>query len=197
MRELSLQKPFVLRSTRVSKREQPRLRPRRPRTSGSLTPFETALRWTPQGERDLVIRTAGLRYGKPPNMPTARIGDPVRRREDLRLITGRGCFSDDVNLPRQVYAAMVRSPYAHARIVAIDSLGALSSPGVLAVLTGRDWRNDGLKPLPHQPYSFHPAERPLANRDGAPVFMPPHYPLTHDKARYSGEAVAIVIAESI
>jgi aerobic carbon-monoxide dehydrogenase large subunit len=130
-------------------------------------------------------------------MPTARIGDPVRRREDLRLITGRGCFSDDVNLPRQVYAAMVRSPYAHARIVAIDSLGALSSPGVLAVLTGRDWRNDGLKPLPHQPYSFHPAERPLANRDGAPVFMPPHYPLTHDKARYSGEAVAIVIAESI
>ena len=92
---------------------------------------------------------------------------------------------------------MVRSPHAHARIVAIDIQNALSSPGVLAVLTGRDWLADGLKPLPHQPYSFHPAERPLANRDGSPVFTPPHYPLTPDKARYVGEAIAMVIAESV
>src|SRR6476646_4748859 len=119
MRELSLQKPFVLRSARVSKREQPRLRP----PSTAYEWLAHALRDGPSlassGRTGLVIRTAGLRYGKHPNMPTARIGDPVRRREDLRLITGRGCFSDDVNLPRQVYAAMVRSPYAHARIVAI------------------------------------------------------------------------------
>src|ERR687885_741327 len=133
-------------------------------------------------------------------MPTtrnARIGEPVLRREDLRLITGQGCFSDDVNLPQQAYAAMVRSPHAHARIVEIDIQKALATPGVLAVLTGRDWLADGLKPLPHQPYSFHPAERPLKNRDGSPVFTPPHYPLTHDKARFVGEAIAMVIAESI
>jgi carbon-monoxide dehydrogenase large subunit len=128
---------------------------------------------------------------------STRIGDPVLRKEDLRLITGQGCFSDDVNLPGQVFAAVVRSPHAHARIVGIDVRNALSNPGVLAVLTGRDWLADGLKPLPHQPYSFHPAERPLTNKDGSPVFTPPHYPLTHDKARYLGEAVAIVIAESV
>ena len=92
---------------------------------------------------------------------------------------------------------MVRSPHAHARIVAIDIQNALSSPGVLAVLTGRDWLADGLKPLPHQPYSFHPAEMPLANSDGSPVFTPPHYPLAPDKARYVGEAIAMVIAESV
>ena len=133
-------------------------------------------------------------------MPTAlsaRIGDPVPRREDLRLITGKGCFSDDVNLPRQVFAAMVRSPHAHARIAAIDTQKALASPGVLAVLTGRDWLADELKPLPHKPFSFHPAEKPLVNRDGSPVFTPPHYPLTHDKARFVGEAIAMVVAESV
>src|SRR6185436_20933166 len=112
---------------------------------------------------------------------SARIGEPVLRKEDLRLITGTGSFSDDVNLPRQAFAAIVRSPHAHARIVAIDIRNALSSPDVLAVLTGRDWLDDGLKPLPHQPYSFHPAERPLANKDGSPVVLPPHYPLTPDK----------------
>jgi carbon-monoxide dehydrogenase large subunit len=128
---------------------------------------------------------------------SARIGEPVLRKEDLRLITGQGCFSDDVNLPGQVFAALIRSPHAHARIVDIDVRHALSSPGVLAVLTGRDWLSDGLKPLPHQPYSFHPAERPLANKDDSPVFTPPHYPLTHDKARYVGEAVAMVVAESV
>ena len=133
-------------------------------------------------------------------MPTprnARIGEPVPRREDLRLITGKGCFSDDVNLPQQFFAAMVRSPHAHARIVGIDIQKALASPGVLAVLTGRDWLADRLKPLPHQPYSFHPAERPLKNKNGSPVFMPLHYPLTHDKARFVGEAIAMVVAESI
>jgi carbon-monoxide dehydrogenase large subunit len=131
-----------------------------------------------------------------PTARSARIGEPVPRREDLRLITGKGSFSDDVNLPRQVFAAMVRSPHAHARIVSVNIQKALSSPGALVVLTGRDWIADGLKPLPHQPYSFHPAERPLKNRDGSPVFTPPHFPLTHDKARYVGEAIAIVVAES-
>ena len=94
----------------------------------------------------------------------------MRRKEDLRLITGKGCFSDDVNMPQQVFAVMVRSPHAHARIVSIDIQHALASPGVLAVLTGRDMLADGLKPLPHVPMSTHQAETPLVNRDGSPVF---------------------------
>ena len=63
---------------------------------------------------------------------SARIGEPLRRKEDFRLITGSGCFSDDVNLPQQVFAIMVRSPHAHARIVSIDVSAALASPGVFA-----------------------------------------------------------------
>lgn len=125
------------------------------------------------------------------------IGEPIRRKEDLRLITGKGCFSDDVNLPRQTYAVMVRSPHAHARILSIDIGKALAVPGVLAVLTGRDLLADGLKPIPHKPFSSHPADLPLANKDGSPVFTAPHYPLAPDKARHVGEAVAMVIAETV
>ncbi len=125
------------------------------------------------------------------------IGEPVRRKEDLRLITGKGCFSDDVNLPGQAFAVMVRSPHAHARILSIDIGKALAVPGVLAVLTGRDMLADGLKPVPHHPFSFHPADIRLVNKDGSPVFTAPHYPLAPDKARHVGEAVAMVIAETV
>jgi len=128
---------------------------------------------------------------------SARIGEPVRRKEDLRLITGKGCYSDDVNMPQQVYAVMVRSPHAHARIVSIDIRPALASPGVLAVLTGCDMLADGLKPIPHHPFSLHPAEIRLVNKDGSPIFAAPHYPLAHDKARYVGEAIAMVIAKTV
>src|ERR1700731_3274826 len=67
------------------------------------------------------------------------IGQPVRRREDLRLITGQGRYTDDLKLPGQAYAAMVRSPHAHAVLRAIDTTAAKAVPGVLAVLTGKDW----------------------------------------------------------
>ncbi len=66
----------------------------------------------------------------------AGIGDTVRRKEDSRLLTGRGCYSDDVNLPDQAYAAALRAPHAHALIRAIDVEAARAMPGVLAVLTG-------------------------------------------------------------
>jgi len=128
---------------------------------------------------------------------STRIGEPVRRKEDLRLITGKGCFSDDVNTPQQVFAVMVRSPHAHARIVSIDIRNALASPGVLVVLTGRDMLADGLKPLPHKPQSAHPAEPRLVNRDGFPGFDAPHYSLALDKVRHVGEAVAMVIAKTV
>ncbi len=74
------------------------------------------------------------------------IGKPLRRKEDLRLLTGNGRYSDDVSLPGQAYAAIVRSPHAHARIGSIDTAAARAMPGVLAVLTGADVLADGLKP---------------------------------------------------
>ena len=67
---------------------------------------------------------------------STRIGQPVRRREDMRLITGKGNYTDDFRLPNQAYAAMVRSPHAHAVIRSIDKAAALPMPGVIAVLTG-------------------------------------------------------------
>jgi carbon-monoxide dehydrogenase large subunit len=126
-----------------------------------------------------------------------KIGQPVRRREDLRLITGQGNFSDDMNLPGQVYAIVHRSPHAHARIKSIDTARAMQVPGVIAVLTGADLLADGLKPLPHVPLLAHPAEIIPVNTDGTPVFIAPHYPLATDKARYVGEAIAVVIAKTI
>jgi hypothetical protein len=86
------------------------------------------------------------------------IGAPLPRREDLRLVRGAGRYTADEKLPGQVYAAMVRSPYAHALIRAIAAEKALALPGVLAVLTGADCLADGLKPVPHKPWSPHPAE---------------------------------------
>ena len=125
------------------------------------------------------------------------IGQPVRRKEDLRLVVGKGNYSDDVSLPGQVYAIMVRSPHAHARIRSIDTSAAAAMPGVLAVFTGRDMLNDGIKPVPHKQWSYHPAEMPLQNRDNAPVFAAKHYALPFDRARFVGEAIAMVIAETV
>ncbi len=127
----------------------------------------------------------------------AGIGQPVRRVEDKRLITGQGRFSDDMNLPGQVHAVMLRSPHAHARLKSIDIKNAMAVPGILAVLTGKDLLSDGLKPIPHIPLLAHPAEIQPVNSDGTPMFTAPHYPLAIDKARYVGEAVAVVVARTI
>ncbi len=125
------------------------------------------------------------------------IGATVPRKEDLRLITGKGNFSDDERPEGTLHAVFVRSQHAHARIRGIYIEKALGVSGVVAVLTGRDILADGLKPIPHKPLSIHPAEPKLANRDGSPVFEAPHYPLATDRARSVGEAVAVVIATSI
>lgn len=124
-------------------------------------------------------------------------GKPVRRVEDERLLRGGGCYSDDFNVPGQVYACFVRSPHAHARIVAIDPAPALKVPGVVTVLTGADVAADGLKPIPHRPVPANPYEPPLRNRDGSPQFIAPHPPMpTDNRVRQVGEAVAMVIAET-
>jgi len=123
------------------------------------------------------------------------IGQPVRRKEDLRLVVGNGIYSDDVNLPGQVYAVMVRSPYAHARIGSIDIAAAKTIPGVIAVLTGRDFLADRKQPIPHKVWSQHPAE--LMLRERTKTFTAPHYPLAADKVRFVGEAVAMVVADTV
>jgi carbon-monoxide dehydrogenase large subunit len=125
------------------------------------------------------------------------IGQPVPRREDLRLVRGAGRYTADENLPDQVYAVMLRSPHAHARIRSIAKDKALASPGVLAVLTGADFVADGLHPIPHKVWSQHPAEIQLRSRHDTKVFTAPHYPLPTDKARFAGEAVVMVVGETV
>jgi aerobic carbon-monoxide dehydrogenase large subunit len=127
----------------------------------------------------------------------AGIGQAVRRKEDLRLLTGAGRYSDDVNMPGQVFAYMVRSPHAHARICAVETTRALALPGVIAVLTGKDVAADGLLPIPHSTPLASPPDILLMNRDGSPHPVTPHAPLPADRARFVGEAVAMVVAETV
>ena len=125
------------------------------------------------------------------------IGQPVRRREDLRLLRGRGRYSDDINVAGQVFAFMLRSVHAHARIRAIDADVARGAPGVLAVLTGRDMLADGLKPIPHSVRTGHPADIRLDNIDGSEPFVPSHFPIATDEVHHVGEIVAMVVAETL
>ena len=131
------------------------------------------------------------------NKPDFRfIGKPIRRAEDERLITGRGQFSDDFLLEGQTYAAMVRSPYPHARIRGIDSARAQKMKGVLGVFTGADCLADKLGPIPHDPLPKTKYDMKLHAPGGGTVFIGPHMLLPADKARHVGEAVAMVVAET-
>jgi aerobic carbon-monoxide dehydrogenase large subunit len=130
-------------------------------------------------------------------MTNPGIGRSPLRREDQRLITGAGTFGDDFTLPRQTYAAIVRSPHAHAMLRRIERAKAYGLPGVLAVLTAADYLADGLKPLIHSPFTVSPPDITLRNRDGKVVFIAPHYPLAHDRVRFVGEGVALVVAEDL
>ena len=125
------------------------------------------------------------------------IGEPVLRKEDLRLLTGEGSYTDDVALPNQVHAVIVRSPHAHARIVSVDVARALEMPGVLAVLTGADLEPDGIGAIPDQANMRGLVDVAMDNTDGSPRLFSPIPLLSSDKARFVGNAVAAVVAESI
>jgi aerobic carbon-monoxide dehydrogenase large subunit len=118
----------------------------------------------------------------------ARLGEPVRRIEDQRLLIGRGLYVDDLILPGTAFAFVARSPFSHARIRSIDRTAALSAPGVLAVLTGEDVIREGLSGIscstfPRQPIGrFYCSEQPI---------------LAVDKVRHVGDRVALVIAETL
>lgn len=121
------------------------------------------------------------------------LGQPVPRSEDPRLLRGGGRYTDDINLPGQAYSAMVRSPYAHARINTIDASAALELEGVIAVFTGADILSAGLGSLP----TFAPKLVPLTRPDGTPIFVPEHPALAHDKVAFVGDPVAFVVADDI
>ncbi len=125
------------------------------------------------------------------------IGAPIARVEDRRLLQGEGRFSADEAPAGHCHAVMVRSPHAHAEIAGIDVSEALAVPGVLAVLTGRDAAADGLGPMPHNTSWSGPPDAELRLPDGFEVFTTDNHPLPADRARYVGEAVAMVVAETL
>ena len=112
------------------------------------------------------------------------IGAAIKRREDGRLLTGRGSFVDDLNMPGVAHAAIARSPHAHARLVRVDLSRARAIPGVLAAIAGEDL---DLPPMPMRMRSPIP---------GTEIRVPPRRALPRDKVRHFGEAVAVVVAES-
>ncbi|MCB0044171.1 MAG: xanthine dehydrogenase family protein molybdopterin-binding subunit [Caldilineaceae bacterium] len=120
-------------------------------------------------------------------MTTQLFGQPIKRNEDPRLLTGQALFTDDVKLPDMLYAAFVRSDFAHARILSIDVSGALEMPGVVAVYTAEDlgayWQPGPLlvPPPPVPDLVFNPRMQ---------------VPLAKDKVRHVGEPIAVVVAES-
>ena len=122
-------------------------------------------------------------------MTTYRIGAPVVRDEDLRLLRGRGRYVDDVSVHRQARAWVLRSPHAHAEIRALDAEAARRAPGVLAVLTGDELARRGLGML-------KPA---FAGKrgDGSPGYVSSQPLLARDRVRFAGEAVAFVVAETV
>ena len=117
------------------------------------------------------------------------IGQPVSRREDPRLLMGRGRYIADINLPGQAHGVVVRSPHAHALIRKLDTKDALAAPGVLCVLTGADCVADGLGLLPCDQNHF--------SRDGSDMYRPPRPILVSDRVRLVGDYVAFVVAETL
>ena len=116
------------------------------------------------------------------------IGVAMRRKEDVRFLTGRGTYTDDIARPGQTYAHILRSGQAHARIRSIDVSKAKAAPGVVAVFTGADMAADGVGGLP--------CGWLVKNKDGSPMKEPAHPPLVVDRVRHVGDQIAVVIAET-
>ena len=116
------------------------------------------------------------------------LSQSVRRIEDPRLLEGRGRYTDDISLPGEAHAAILRSPHAHARIERIDTEAARALPGVMAVFTAEDLRAEGLGEIP--------CTIPLKNRDGSPRAETPHTALAESHVRHVGDPIAFVVAET-
>ena len=116
------------------------------------------------------------------------IGQSVPRTEDPRLLRGEGRYTDDVRLFDCKHAWVLRSPFAHAKIVSINTSVAKSMTGVIAVFTGSDWERDQM--------GWHPAGHPRHRRDGSPLFCPPRPALNQHRVRAVGDAVAVCICSN-
>jgi len=117
-------------------------------------------------------------------MSATAIGTSVKRKEDASLVRGRGTYVENLTLPGTVFMAVVRSPYPHARIESVDLSAARAAEGVIAAFSGADLAGDWAGGLP--------CAWPVTED----IKMPPHYPLAVDEARYQGDGVAVVVAES-
>jgi carbon-monoxide dehydrogenase large subunit len=117
------------------------------------------------------------------------VGQSVPRSEDPRLLKGYGNFIDDVNLPFQAHAFMLRAPHAHADILSINTSDAENAPGVVAVLTGVEYEADGMGVIS--------GPTPRKRRDGSAMFRPMRPALSRDRVRHVGQIVAVVIADSV
>ena len=117
------------------------------------------------------------------------IGSKVERKEDKRVLTGKGQYTADINLVNQTYASFVRSPHASAQITKVDIAKALKAPGVVKILTGDDIVADKIGGLI--------AGWKIVSQDGKDMKVPPHPPLAKDSVNYVGDHVAIVIAETL
>jgi carbon-monoxide dehydrogenase large subunit len=125
------------------------------------------------------------------------IGAPLTRSEDRRLLTGQGSYSGDLSPGSHCHAAMVRSAHAHARLRSIDISQAMATAGVIAVLTGADAVADGMGPIPHNPDWVGPPDATLRLPDGFEVYKTENLALPVDTVRYVGEAIAMVVAETL
>jgi aerobic carbon-monoxide dehydrogenase large subunit len=125
----------------------------------------------------------------PPSSVLGPIGQPLKRREDQRFLTGAGQYTDDVVMHGQTYAVFLRSPYAHARIKSIDLAKAKAAPGVVQIFTGADLAEAKVGGLPCG-WLIH-------SKDGTPMKEPAHPVLAQGKARHVGDQVALVVAESV
>src|SRR6202049_196959 len=133
--------------------------------------------------------------GRKPGMPMNEdamgefaIGQPVPRFEDPRLIRGGGRYIADMTFPGTAFGFVLRSPHAHARIRKIDTAKAKAAPGVLAVITGADYKAAGFGDLP--------VPGGLKRRDGVPGYKPRYPALVEDRVRMIGDYVAFVVAEN-
>ena len=115
------------------------------------------------------------------------IGQSVVRREDQRFLTGRGQYTDDITLPGQTFGYFLRSPYAHARIVSLNTAAAAAAPGVVGILTGEHFKAVGGLPCGWL----------INSLDGSPMKEPKHPVLADGKVRYVGDRVALVVAQTL
>src|SRR5216683_951500 len=116
------------------------------------------------------------------------IGQPLRRREDVRFVQGKGRYVDDVMLPGTAWCAFVRSPHAHARVRSVSTRSAAARPGVLLTLTAEDWARAGHGELT--------VVHPMPFGDGRPMNCAPRPAFARDKVHHVGDIVAAVVAES-